>query len=259
MYTAMLIAASGIQRQQRRMDEISHNVANVNTVAFKTSRLDFKDAMYTAGLTPAQPRTPEGNQQRGNGVMVAGATKNFSVGIIRGTDRPLDVAIEGEGFFSLEDASGTTVYTRAGNFYFGVDEDGYTSWLVNGEGHWVLDADGARIQVPDGTTLTEIDENGVITFTAGGEMTVVPLGIFTFRNVTGLLALGGGSYLESEASGERLPVEGVRIRQGAIEGSNVDLSEQMTLLIRTQRAFSLASRALTTADEMEGIANNMRR
>ena len=259
MFRAMFVAATGLQKQQQRMDTIAHNVANVNTAGFKSSRLDFKDALYTAGITPALPRTPEGNQQRGNGVMAAGVSKDYSIGMIQLTERPFDLAIEGDGYFSLQDVNGAVVYTRVGDFNIGVDEDGYTSWLVNANGSWVLDADGERIQIPQGTTAMAIDQDGVITFTAGEEDTTVALGIFTFRNIMGLMSVGDGAYAETIASGERMPAEGANVLQGALEGSNVSLSDEMTRLIRTQRAFTLASRALTTADEMEGIANNMRR
>ena len=257
MYEALMIAATGLHNQQRRLDTIAHNVANVNTVAFKNSRLDFKDALYTAGIVPGLPRTPEGNQQKGHGLMVAGIAKDFSNGNLQVTDRNLDLAIEGEGFFALEGADGATIYTRNGNFSLSVEADGI--YLVNGDGLYVQDMDGMRIRIPEYTETISVGGHGEITFTAGEEETAVGLGVFTFRNLTGLMSVGEGMYAESEASGERLPADGAVIRQGALEGSNVSLAEEMTRMIRTQRAFSLASRALTTADEMEGIANNMRR
>ena len=140
MYEAMMIAATGLHNQQRRLDTIANNVANVNTTSFKSARLDFKDALYTAGIVPALPRTPDGNQQKGHGLMVAGITKDFSNGIIERTDRQLDVAIEGEGFFALENADGDTIYTRNGCFNISVEDDGI--YLVNGNGYYVQDAEG---------------------------------------------------------------------------------------------------------------------
>ena len=257
MYEAMMIAASGLQNQQRRLDTIANNVANVNSAAFKSARLDFKDALYTAGIVPARPRTPGGNQQKGHGVMVAGIAKDFSIGNIQKTDRPLDAAIEGEGFFELGDGDGNIVYTRNGAFNQSAEEDG--DYLVNGEGLYVLNSDGNRIMIPYGTDTISVNTDGSITFTAFGQETTVSLGVYTFRNITGLLSMGNGTYAETVASGEKLPAGGVVIRQGTIEGSNVNLPEEMTRLIRSQRTFQLASRALKTADEMEGIANNMRR
>ena len=257
MYEAMMIAATGLHNQQRRLDTIAHNVANVNTVAFKNSRLDFKDALYTTGIIPALPRTPEGNQQKGHGVMVAGITKDYSGGSIQRTDRELDFAIEGEGFFALEGADGNTVYTRNGSFSLSVEIDGM--FLVNGDGLYVQDAGGGRIQIPEYTESISITAGNGIMFTAGEEETTAIIGVYTFRNLTGLLSVGEGNYAESDASGERLPAENAAVRQGMLEVSNVKLAEEMTRMMRTQRAFSLASRALRTADEMEGIANNMRR
>ena len=257
MYEALMIAATGLQNQQRRLDTIANNVANVNSTAFKSARLDFKDALYTAGIVPARPRTPEGNQQKGHGVMIAGIMKDYSMGAIQTTERQFDAAIEGEGFFELGDANGNLVYTRNGSFNLSDEADG--TFLVNGDGLYVHDNNGNRIQVPYGTDTIGIDTKGGVTFTAFGEETATTLGVYTFRNITGLLSTGNGTYSESPASGEKLPADDVVIRQGALEGSNVNLAEEMTRMIRTQRAFQLASRALTTADEMEGIANNMKR
>ena len=257
MYEAMMIAATGLKNQQSRLDTIANNVANVNSAAYKSARLDFKDALYTSGIVPAKPRTPEGNQQKGHGVMIAGIAKDFSVGNMQRTERTLDAAIEGEGFFELEDIDGSAVYSRNGVFDISVEEDG--NYLVNGDGLYVHDTNGDRIFIPFDAETIVINENGALAFTVSGEETAIELGVYTFRNITGLQSMGNGTYKESAASGEKLPAGGAVIRQGTIEGSNVNLAEEMTRLIRTQRTFQLSSRALTTADEMEGIANNMKR
>jgi len=260
MYLAMSIAATGLRHQQFRIDTIAHNVANVNTVAHKSARLDFKDALYTTGLTPGPPRTPhpEGNQQKGHGVMVAGIGRDFRSGNFETTNRPMDFAIQGEGFFSLSDFNGELVYTRNGSFHISVEEDG--NYLVNGEGFYVLDEDGERIMLPFGMTTMNVGQDGSLQFRIGDEIVgETRLGIFTFRNLYGLESVGGANYFQDPAAGERLEAEGIRVFQGVLEMSNVNLAEEMTRLIRTQRAFQLASRALTTADDMEGIANNMRR
>ena len=259
MYEAINIAATGLQSQQRRLDTIANNVANINSAAYKSARLDFKDALYTAGIVPALPRTrePEGNQQKGHGVMVAGITKDFSTGSMQATGRQLDVMIEGEGFFALRDPEGETIYTRNGSFNVSVEDDGI--YLVNADGYYVQDVDGERILLPEYADNIDFAMNGVITFTTDGEDTTARLALYTFRNITGLLSDGRGYYSESVASGERMAADEAKIRQGALEISNVRLADEMTRMIRTQRAFSLASRALTTSDEMEGIANNMRR
>ena len=259
MFEAVMIAATGLHNQQRRLDTIANNISNVNTVAFKSVRLDFKDALYTAGIEPGLPRTraPEGNQQKGHGVMVAGTAKDFRTGSIQSTERPLDVAIEGEGFFDVRDVNGNLLYTRNGAFHLSDEEDG--AYLVNSKGLYVMDSAGERIGLPENATDIFIGQDGTIKFTADENETPVKLGLYTFRNLMGLLSDGDANYAESPASGEKMTAENVTIRQGALEISNVNLAEEMTRMIRTQRAFQLASRALTTADEMEGIANNMRR
>jgi len=259
MFEAKMIAATGLQNQQRRLDSIANNVSNVNTTAYKGVRLDFKDALYTAGIVPGLPRSPEGNQQKGHGVLVAGTAKDFRGGNLLITNRPLDAAIEGEGFFELRDINGNLFYTRNGAFNISAEDDG--AYLVNGDGLYVMDSNGERIRLPGNAQTIGIGLDGSIRFMLDEEEEVetIRLGIYTFRNVMGLLAAGGNNYSESEASGERIPAGDAVIRQGTIEGSNVNLAEEMTRMIRTQRAFQLASRALTTADEMEGIANNMKR
>lgn len=256
MYEAVMIAATGLKNQQRRLDTIANNVANVNSAAYKSARLDFKDALYTSGILPAKPRTPEpeGNQQQGHGVMVAAITKDYRMGAAQTTERPLDFFIEGEGFFELQDVTGDIVYTRNGNFK--LDDYGF---LVNADGAFVLDSNGQKIQAPPETESFSLTLDGRLCFEANGEEVSVGLGIYTFRNLTGLLSVGYGNYGESAASGEKMRADGIKVRQGILEISNVSLSEEVTRLIRTQRAFQLSSRALTTADQMEGIANNMRR
>jgi len=258
MYLAKSIAASGLRNQQLRIDTIANNVSNANTTGYKNARLDFKDSLYTAGVTPGPARTPDGNQQKGHGVILKAVTRDFKPGNLVRTERMLDFAIEGEGFFSLGNANGETVYTRNGTFHLSVEDAG--TFLVNGDGLYVLDNNGARIPVPFGTDTITAYPNGNIEFTNNNNLLgAATLGIFTFRNLKGLETVGGSNFTPGPAAGETLPANNAAVRQGMIEGSNLNIAEEMTRLIRTQRAFQLSSRALTTADEMEGIANNMRR
>ena len=262
MYSAVMVAATGLTNQQRRLDTIADNLANVNTAGFKASRLDFKDALYTAnslGLvaTPA----PLGNTQRGHGVMVSMIGRIFSDGSISQTGIELDFALEGEAFFQLQSSSGETLFTRGGNFYITEDAMGRT-FLVDSSGSFIHDAAGQRIEIPQGTMSITCDEAGVLTFTGADGSEVLGqtgLGLFTFVNLKGLESAGNGYYRQGVAAGEKLAAQSFKVRQGALESSNVNLTEEMTRMIRAQRAFSLASRALTTADDMEGIANNLRR
>jgi len=257
MYGAMMTAATGLANQQRRLDVIANNIANANTAGFRSARVDFKDAMYTAGLVPGTARTPEGNQQRGHGVLVSATTRNFNSGELRMTERDLDVAINGEGFFTLSDMEGNLFYTRNGVFH--LSAEGGERFLVDVNGLYVLDTDGNRISVPLDAQGIFIDQSGAIRFSDNDIAPAATLAVYAFRNKMGLHAAGNGTFTETDASGERIAASDAQIIQGAMEMSNVNIMEQMTMMVRTQRAFQLASRALTTADEMQGIANNMRR
>jgi len=175
------------------------------------------------------------------------------------TERALDFTIEGEGFFSLESPAGGVSYTRNGVFNLSVEAGGV--FLVNGQGLYVLDENGARIQIPAETTAIEADVDGTLRFVRHDELLgTARLGIFSFTNLKGLMASGNANFVHTPAAGEIFQVnDNITVRQGILEASNVNLAEEMTRVVRTQRAFQLASRALTTADEMQGIANNMRR
>jgi len=113
--------------------------------------------------------------------------------------------------------------------------------------------------VPENTQTINIGMDGSFTFITEEEEVTGTIGVYTFRNISGLMSVGVGNYAATPASGERRVAEGAKLRQGVLEGSNVNLAEEMTRMIRTQRAFQLASKALSTADEMEGIANQLRR
>jgi len=260
MYLAMSIAASGLRNQQTRIDSIANNISNTNTVGYKNARLDFKDSLYATGITPGPARSLDENQQKGHGLMLHAMTRDFKPGIIERTERELDFAIEGEGFFALSSPTGgDLVYTRNGVFNLSVEGAG--TFLVNGQGLYLLDENENRIEVPFGANKIETDVNGTVYFRTFnndllGEANV---GLFTFRNLKGLEASGNSTFTAPASTGERMVAGNAVLRQGVLEGSNVNLGDEMTRVIRTQRAFQLASRALTTADEMQGIANNMRR
>ena len=259
MYLAKSIAASGLRNQQYRIDTIANNVSNANSHGFKNARLDFKDSLYVAGITPGPARSLDENQQKGHGVMLTAVTRDFKPGNLERTERSLDFAIEGEGFFSLESPSGGISYTRNGVFNLSAEAGGV--FLVNGQGLYVLDENGNRIQIPAGTTAINADVDGTLRFNQHDIMIGdARLGIFTFTNLKGLELTGSSNFAQTPAAGNLIQAnDTVAVRQGILEASNTNLAEEMTRLVRTQRAFQLASRALTMSDEMQGVANNMRR
>lgn len=245
-------AGSGLSSQQARLETISSNISNVNTPGFKATRADFKDALYRSMVDPTSLTPEADNLQSGTGVLLESTAINMKQGTVSQTDEPLDFAIEGDGFFQVQDQNGQTLYTRSGSFT--VSNEGGEGYLVTSEGYHVLDATGARVHLPANIADLAVDEKGAIT--AGGK-TYGTLGLARFTNSDGLSPVGLTCYRATPASGAAAPDTGSKVVQGSIERSNVDLSEEMTLLIRAQRAYSLASRAVTTTDDMLGLANTM--
>ncbi len=250
MMQSVYSAASAIKAQQTRLDTIAMNLANVNQNGYKSKRIDFKDALYTAMHSPVEADNG-GNLLKGSGVVVGATATNFDAGARITTGKPLDVAITGKGFFTVQGSDGATYYTRGGNFDVSVEGD--ARYLVTASGNYVLDAAGQRISLPPDTTPS-ISPDGVIT-ADGGEVAVI--GLVQFQNEEGLLAQGNGLFVQSVASGAPRAATSTMV-QGSVEGSNVELSQELTLLIRTQRAYSLASKALQTADDMDGLSNHLR-
>ena len=264
MYQAISIAATGLINQQRRIDVIADNMANINTIGFKASRLDFKDALHVAGgLGPVATPAPTGNVQKGLGVMMAAVTHNFENSSLISTEEPLDFAIIGEGFVEVQTPAGELRYNTGGTFYLSNNDDG-TMHIVTAQGYSVLDSDGQPIFIPEGMNGISIAADGAVVFHGVPEEDEpVRLGLYTFANPQGLSAAGVALFETTVASGEKIDIREeertITVKQGYVERSNVDLAQEVTRLIRAQRVFQLASRALTTADDMEGIANNMKR
>jgi flagellar basal-body rod protein FlgG len=246
-------AALGIKTQQQRVDAIADNIANINTTAYKYTRVDFKDALYSAMENPAEP-DGTGNLQRGHGVLLAGMNRVFSQGAYLETGRETDLYIDGEGFFAVQSPAGDIFYTRDGSFEKSVETDG--TYLVTAKGYYVLDANGQKIRL-QGDQMNVSSSGGI---SQGGEgAPYATLGIYTFPNEKGLTAVSDGFFEASDASGGAEPAgQETRIKQKALEGSNVEIAAEFSKLIRAQRVFSLSSRALTTADEMDGMANSLR-
>ena len=241
----------GLQAQQQRMDTIAANIANVSTTGYKCQRTDFKDALYTQMIDPSDPGSAA-NLKQGSGILAASGYRDFSGGTPVETGETLDMVIEGDGFFTVQDGSGALLYTRSGAFSVSVEQDG--RYLVTADGYDVLDADGSRIMLPEDMGTLSVTSDGVLDF---GNGTSAKLGLMTFTNKDGLSLVGSGCYAETEASGAA-KASGASVQQGFLESSNVDVSVAFTQLIRTQRAYSLAGKVLSTWNDMEAETNNIR-
>lgn len=258
MIRALYTSRTGMSGQQMNLDNISNNLANVNTDGYKKSKLLFEDLMYQTHRA-AGAETVGGNQvpsgiQIGMGVRPTSVHKIFTQGDFVQTDNELDMAIEGQGFFQII-RDGREYYTRAGAFQR--DSDGY-----------IVTPNGDRLQpefsIPEDATIIEIDSGGMLTaMDQSGEIIAsTQLTLHNFINPAGLSAEGGNLFTSTEASGEPIETdpgtEGVgSIAQYYLESSNVDVTEEMVDLITTQRAFEANSRSITTADQLLEIANQL--
>ena len=246
-------AALGIASQQQRLDTIANNLANVNTNGFKASRMDFKDALYQNMQRVEQPQDAL-NMRKGHGTLVSGSTRLFTQGQYLETGIDTNCYIEGEGFFMVQSPDGRTYYTRDGSFHRSSEQGG--EYLVTAQGYYVLDQNGQRIRL-EGTELTISPEGNLSDGT--NRPAYARLGIFTFPNQEGLTAVSNNLYAVSESSGAARPAgEETTVIQNVVEGSNVNLADEFSKLIRASRAMQLSSRALSTADEMDGTANSIR-
>lgn len=262
MIRSLHTAATGMEAQQLNMDVIAHNLANVNTTAFKRSRVDFQDLLYqtirAAGSTQAQGlRVPTGIQV-GLGVRSAATQKVFTQGDFQETGNTWDLLIEGAGFFQVTLPSGELAYTRDGSFK--IDASGR---VVTSDGYPLEPA----ITIPPGAEKVDIGEDGTVSVMIAGQSAPQEVGsiqLVNFINPAGLESLGRNLFAKTEASGE--PVPGIpgqdglgTIAQGFLEMSNVKVVEEMVNMILAQRAYEVNSKTIQTADEMLSIANNIRR
>lgn len=253
MNPALWISKTGVQAQDAKLQAIANNLANVNTVGFKRDRVVFEDLFYQIEQQPGAQRdddtvSPSG-VQLGHGTRLVGTQKVFTTGSIQTTSQPLDVAITGNGFLQVQRPNGDIAYTRAGQLQ--VNAQGR---LVNAQGLPLL----PEITVPANATAISIGENGLVSATLTGATTPADLGQLTlasFINPTGLLALGDNLYQETAASGiatDGRPGDGAlgKIKQGALEGSNVQVVEEMVEMIAAQRTYEMNTKVLSAADNM---------
>jgi flagellar basal-body rod protein FlgG len=251
---ALSIAASGMQAQQTNVDVISHNIANMNTTAYKRQRAEFEDMLYQNVERPGATSSASGNImplgiQLGVGVKTDAIARETEQGGMDNTNNPYDMAIDGRGYFQITLPSGQLAYTRAGNF--AVNADGQ---LVTSDGYPVEPA----ITVPPEATAISISRDGIVQATLSGQTQPQQLGqleIANFINPAGLEAMGDNMYLETPASGTATtatpgqPGFGT-IMQGYLEESNVNAVEEISSLIVAQRAYEMNARVITAADEM---------
>ena len=253
MNPALWISKTGLAAQDAKMSAISNNLANVNTTGFKRDRVMFDDLFYQTQRAPGaqldQNNGAPTGIQYGTGVKIVGTQKEFSVGSMQITKQQMDVAITGQGFFQVETPDGDIAYTRAGNLQ--VNADGV---VTNAAGLPLVPA----IELPANTKELSIAKDGTVSATVGGEADPVELGQITlvnFVNPAGLEAVGGNLYRETAASGEA--VEGVpgedalgQLEQGTLEGSNVQVVEEMVDMITVQRAYEMNAKMVSAADDM---------
>jgi len=260
MLDSLFIGATGMQAQQASLDVIANNMANINTAGFKRSRLSFEDLLYRT-----MPGAPAGGSLlSGMGTSVALTDKVFTVGDVKQTGQPYDLAINGQGFFEVTLPDGSTAYTRSGVFHVGADgslltEDGYPL--------------SAKITVPSDATAVTIASDGTVQATVPTDKSPTTLGqieLVTFVNPSGLKPLGNNLFQAttdgdvSTNSGD--PQSGTpgqngigTLAQGFLESSNVNLIEEMVNLVIAQRAYEVNSKVVQASDQMLGLSNGLYR
>ncbi len=252
-------AATGMAAQQRRVEVISNNLANVNTTAYKRSRAHFEDLLYQTVQGPGIGGAGYGTTnpvQVGRGTRLAAVQRVQGQGPLENTGRPLDLAVEGDGFFQVRLPNGDTAYTRDGSFSISAD-----GLLVTHSGYEVVPG----IVVPEDATALGISATGVVTAQMASAADVVELGrieLARFANPPGLEAMGQNLYAETPASGTPMfgyaQDEGYgRVLQGHLEASNVEIVTEMVDMIAALRAYEINSKAVKVSEQMSETANAM--
>jgi flagellar basal-body rod protein FlgG len=245
MLEGLNTAAAGMAAQQQRIDAVANDLANASTTGYKHQRVGFRDLVYDqTGRSSAQ------GVRTGSGAAAVDAGRAFAQGVLQRTDRPLDVAIQGEGFLRVRLPDGRDALTRDGGLHI----DGNRRLTTN-TGALVQPA----ITVPEGIAEDEISISRDGTVLAGGAR-IGRLDVLTVRSPQGLISAGDNAFVTTAASGPAIAApRATTLTQGALEASNTDMADAMVAMIESQRAFQLASKAITTADEMMGIANQVKR
>jgi flagellar basal-body rod protein FlgG len=262
---ALYSAATGMRAMETKLDVIANNLANIDTTAFKRGRVNFEDLFYRHEKLPGAEDSAGGQTATGIsvglGTRVASVQTDFHQGAFEETNRQLDVAIEGPGFFRVSDPSGQVLYTRAGTF------------SINANGQLVIgSASTGRIleppiTIPQDAVAISITPEGRVFVQQPGSATLTEVGsieLANFINPEGLLKLGENLYAETDASGPAITgtpgQDGLgTLRQGMLEASNVEPVRELIELITTQRAFELNSQAVKAGDEVMQLVANLRR
>ena len=262
MFRSLNVAATGMAAQQSRLEGISHNIANSNTVGFKRGRIEFQDLLYNTVRNPGAATgdttmAPIGVQY-GSGVRVSGLAQVHEQGSFQTTENPLDLSVEGRGFFTVQREDGTLAYTRNGAFRASSD-----GTIVTSDG---LPLD-PPVTIPENSASVSISPNGTVSVQLPGEEIPVDVGqimMASFVNPSGLRAVGHNLFERTVASGDpqfgEPGEDGIgTIMQGALEQSNVDMVEEMVNLISAQRSYEINSRVISSADQMLKAATDMSR
>lgn len=272
MVRSLWTAATGMIAQQNNVDTIANNLANVNTTGYKTQVNEFKSLLYQtiqSRTTSANGEQKPGSAQVGLGVRNASITSVFKTGSFLASESDTAFALDGKGFFAVRGMDGNTYYTKNGNFMFTLADNG-GNMLATTEGLPVIDTNGNPIILDQSYMVSEIQ------VTQDGELCYpdeknnpqpmgIKIGVFQFSNANGLEKLGESRYKETAASGQPINedgndnVEKTKVIQGYLEGSNVQVVDEMVNMIVAQRAYEMNSKAITASDEMLQQANNLRR
>lgn len=260
MIRSLWTGTTGMHSQQLNIDVISNNLANVSTSGFKKSRADFQDLLYQTIKVPGSQSSTDTESPTGIlvglGVKPAAVSKVFTQGDLIQTENELDVAIEGQGFLQIEMPNGNTGYTRSGALKR--DSNGR---LTNSDGYPILPA----ITIPDGSRQITIGESGIVSAIVGDDTVSTEVGtieLASFTNNGGLSAIGKNLFVETAASGAAQTgtpgTDGYgTLLQTFLEGSNVNIVEELASMITTQRAFEINSKTIQTSDEMMQTTNNL--
>lgn len=272
MVRSLWTAATGMIAQQNNVDTIAHNLANVNTMGYKTEVNEFKSLLYQniqSRTTSASGDPKPTSAQVGLGVRNASIVSLFKQGPLLASESDTAFAISGKGFFAVRSGDGNTYYTRNGNFMWAMMEnDGVM--LTNSEGYPVLDSQGRAIElgpeyIPSRVTISK---DGEVCYPDENENPMplgIRIGLYQFNNPAGMEKQADSLYAVTAASGparNEYTTQGIQrseVVQGYLEGSGVQIVDEMVNMIVAQRAYEMNSKAITASDEMLQQANNLRR